>query len=146
MDRPNGFDEGLKIALERLRFGDKFEAEVRRDLLSRGVTEEVAQAVIFHLRSRKLVSDRRTLEAHLRKRSGRKAIGRDRLRIELLARGAPEELVDDSLGAGKDEAALARAVLDGRFGPSIDPGRGARFLAGRGFDADTIRAVIEIDE
>lgn len=142
MVRREGFDEALRIALLHLRSSERFEAEVLARLLDKGVSREAADSVLDHLRSKGLVSDQRAIEAWLHRRSGKRAAGSTLLRAELVARGAPEDIVDRCLAGTVDEAATASQLVAERFGPRFDRGKAARFLASRGFDEEAIRQAI----
>ena len=147
------FDRALAMALRRLRSGERFEAEINLTLEGAGFPEFIRDQVLAHLSVHGLVSDRRAIETHLVKRSGKRVVGTHRLRIELLRRGAPEALVDAALARPKQVRAessedmpseLDKAVelLANRFGPDFDPGRAGRFLYVRGFDEETVEQAL----
>jgi regulatory protein len=141
----DSFNEGLKVALRMLRASDKFEAEVRARLAERGVPEDAAEKVVEHLKGKRILDDRRILEGILERNSGKRAKGLARLRAELVARGAPEELLDELLSTATLVSDRARmlAALRGKVRPGDSPDKAWRFLVGRGFDADEAREVVE---
>lgn len=142
---PGDFDAALKWALESIARSDKLEAELNEGLKRYGFSDADRAAVLAYLRDTGIVRDRNTIAAHIKRRSGRKPIGRDKIRAELLARGAPEDLIEECLAAGnpEDESDKARAALRGRFKGPIDRARAGRFLVGRGFAEETIATVLD---
>lgn len=113
---------------------DRSPAELTAWLLSRGYPEEEASLAVSRLVAGGLVSESRAAEAAVRRRSGRAAVGDERLIAELEGIG-----VDASSVALGDELDRARAALVGREG---DPAKLAGFLARRGFSEETVRAVV----
>lgn len=106
--------------------------------------ERVA-AVVEALAASGLVNEPRMAEALLAAKSSR--LGARRLRQVMQQRGLAPDLVEQTLRqAGGSELERARALWQRRFdGPAADPSERARqmrFLAGRGFDGDTIRRVV----
>ncbi|MCX7800545.1 MAG: RecX family transcriptional regulator [Fimbriimonadales bacterium] len=131
--------------MRRLAARDRFAPELRAWLVGKGVSEQVADAVLDHLRRRRFVDDDRAAEGVVRAASGKRAKGRERLRADLLRRGADADTADRALGGRTDEEELQTALgcLEARrFGPG-DRAKAARFLAGRGFEEETIRRAIE---
>lgn len=103
------------------------------------------EALLDELAASGLLDERRAADAVVRSQAGR--FGRMRLQQDLRRRGLPPELAAQALATVEgSELARAHEVWRRRFGqPSADPAeraRQARFLAGRGFDADVIRRVV----
>lgn len=99
--------------------------------------------VLERLREEKLQSDERFTEAYVRYRAGR-GHGPLKIRLELKEKGVAESLIRRHLHAGRfDWTELAGEALAKKH-PRLDPAspqdrqRGYRFLAQRGFDAETI--------
>lgn len=131
--------------MRRLADRDRFSPELRAWLMGKGVSEQVAEAVLDHLRKRRFLDDDRAAEAIVRHAAGKRAKGRERLRAELLRMGADAETADRALESRTEEAELLEALealRARRFGPG-ERARAARFLAGRGFGEETIRAALE---
>lgn len=139
-----GFDAALKWALERLARSDKLEAELDRGLERHGFSEEDRAAVLAYLREGRLVSDRKAVVAHMERRTGRMQRGKAKVRAELIARGAAEDLVDECLGAVLPEVEIdvALRLVRAKLKPPIDRARAGRFLAGRGFGVETIESAL----
>lgn len=102
-------------------------------------------AVLDALAAAGLLSERRAAEALVAAQSRR--FGNLRLRQTLRQRGVDAAAAAAALATVQgDELARAQAVWQRRFGaPATDAaGRAkqARFLAGRGFDADVVRRVV----
>ncbi len=67
------------------------------------------------------------------------------MRHELLAKGAPEELVEKSLASVSAESQTdgMRALLHAKCKPKDSRAKGARLLLSRGFDEDAIETVLD---
>ena len=143
------FKEALKAALAKLRMGDRFQREIQDSLLNAGVSARTTQDVVSYLIERRFVDDRRTIINEIERRSGRRAIGREKMRAELLKRGAPEELLEEALAAlpEGEEPDSAVALLRAKYGAGPHDRsarlRAGRFLASRGFELDAIGLALE---
>jgi len=135
----------LASALRMLKASDKFESEIRTRLARQGFESGPIESVIEHLIRRKLIDDRRSIANLIASKSGRRAVGIEKLRAEMLARGAPEGIVEERLSEvspdGQYQAMLA--ALSAKFEPHGDRVRGARFLLSRGFPEDQIEAALD---
>jgi regulatory protein len=100
-------------------------------------------AVLDALERSGLLNDARFVESRVRARAAR--FGNRRIELELRRHGAPPDAATRA-ALHASELERARAVWQARFGnPPMDArerARQARFLAGRGFGAEAIRAVI----
>jgi regulatory protein len=108
----------------------------------RDASAEGLEALLEALQAAGHLSDSRFVESRVNARAAR--LGNLRIELELRRNGVqPDEAVRQVLRAGELER--ARAVWARRFGqPPADraeQARQARFLAGRGFSADSIRRV-----
>jgi len=135
----------LEAALRSLRASDKFESEIRRHLEGKGFEAKDIQAVVEHLIRRKLIDDRRTTLNLIERKTGKRSVGIEKLRAELLSRGAPEEIVSECLAAlPRDEQRQAMLdALSSKFKPADSRAKGARFLIGRGFEEDEIESALD---
>jgi regulatory protein len=91
------------------------------------------------------LDDERAAEVHVTGRAAR--FGQRRLRQTLQQRGLPDDLVAAALAPlAASEVERARSIWRRRFAQpprdAAERARQMRFLAGRGFDGDTIRRVI----
>ncbi|EXI74551.1 MAG TPA: recombination regulator RecX [Candidatus Accumulibacter phosphatis] len=123
----------------------------RRELMSKLASPvespQELSAVLDDLSSSGLLSDERYASSRLRARATR--FGDARLAHELRAKGVAEELVTAALTAAEDELTRAQRVWQRRFGQqpaspddAAERARQTRFLAARGFSAETIRCVL----
>jgi regulatory protein len=101
------------------------------------------------LAAKGLLSEARTAESVLRSQGAR--FGARRLRQTLQAKGLDAELVSSTLQKARaTELERAREVWRRRFGtPAADAterARQMRFLAGRGFEGDVIRRVVQAQD
>lgn len=108
--------------------------------------QEQIREVLDGLVARGLLSDTRTAEAVLTG-PGRR-LGHRRLKHVLQSKGLAPDLVAATLQQSRaTELDRARSLWQRRFGePAADAAgraRQARFLAGRGFDADIVRRVVK---
>ncbi len=109
---------------------------------------EQLAALIDDLTASGLLSDQRYVSTRISSRAAR--LGDARLARELRAKGVSAELVRATLANGEDELTRARRVWERRFGcqptaavaDATEQARQFRFLAGRGFSAETIRRVL----
>ncbi|HPU79684.1 recombination regulator RecX [Accumulibacter sp.] len=121
--------------------------ELAGKLSSLAESPEQLDALLDELTSRHLLSDARYAETRVKSRGIR--LGDARLAYELRSRGVADELVSASLAAGEDELTRAQRVWQKRFGNSphgaddtAERARQMRFLAARGFSAETIRRLL----
>ena len=77
--------------------------------------------------------------------TGKRAAGAKKIRAELQKRGAPDELIEESLGAVTSEASHVSMLdaLRAKFKPGDDRARAARFLLSRGFAEDEIEPPLD---
>ena len=138
----DAFPDALQAALARLRSRERFSGEVQAWLLEKGFESEVVERVLSHLVSRRLLSDERALAAFAARRSGKRSVGPEILRAELLMHGAPEALIESHLTQqfpGETEAALEALVSSRK---NMNRAQAGRFLIGRGFSEETVESVL----
>lgn len=134
--------EPLQRALKLLAQRDLFEQEIRQKL-QRTATEEEVESVLAHLRRRRIVDDCDLTRRLVAQRTGKRATGKEKIRAELLRRGAPEEQIDAAL----QERGESDEDLDGLVQAKQAAGKSriqvGRFLASRGYEADEIDAALD---
>jgi len=101
--------------------------------------------LLDELTAKGFINEARVAESVLYRRAGR--LGNARVLHELRAKGLPEELLADAAEQLRDtELTRAREVWRKKFGQppgdAAERARQMRFLAGRGFSAQTVRAVL----
>jgi regulatory protein len=138
-----GFERAYEDALAALARRDYFENELRAMLDARGHSGRSINLVIDRLNMRKLLSDRKTIQTLCERYSGKRAIGPLKLKAELERRGAPENLVEETLSVyeGEYELDAALEAAEGRAFKSR--AQLARFLVSRGFTDSCIESVVE---
>jgi regulatory protein len=109
-----------------------------------GVAGRITQA-LDELAARGLLNDARAAEALVAGRAGR--MGQRRLQQALQQKGLAEDVVAATLAPWRaSEVQRARAIWQRRFAAApadaAERARQMRFLAGRGFDGETIRRVL----
>lgn len=134
-------------ALRLLARREHARAELARKLAPHAESAQALDALLDDLAQRELLSDERYVDMRLRARQAR--LGDARLAHELRTQGVSSELIEAALSGGEDERLRAQRVWQRKFGTFADDAgeraRQARFLASRGFSAETIRRVVRGD-
>ena len=140
-------------ALRLLGRRDYTTAELERRLLERGFAPDDVQQTISALTTEGALDDRRVAAAHIRTSTGVKHRGRQRIRLELEARGVDSALVRDLLAEVPAETEIAAIETFLRRRRTTSPPtleareRLFRQLRRRGFAPDLIaRALREHEE
>ncbi|WP_338809589.1 recombination regulator RecX [Neisseria leonii] len=132
-------------ALEILSRQEISRAELKKKLARHAESEEEIEAVISEFADRNWQSDERFAEAYIHSKSRRH--GRLRLQQALAAKGVDADIVAPLLPGRNEELAAAVGVLEKKFAaPADNPAdklKQMRFLAYRGFDADTVRRALK---
>jgi regulatory protein len=138
------FDRGLRSLGAR----DHSRRELERKLARKGISREIAHAVVDDLGARGYQSDARFAETFVHHRADR-GYGPAWIRQALSERGVDSELIADLLDRPEAEwRSFAEAARVRKFGdelPADRPAweRQARFLAQRGYATDVIVRVLE---
>jgi regulatory protein len=137
-------------ALDFLARREHSAGELGRKLEERGYDSTAVEAVLSSLEQQKLLSDGRFVEEFVAARV-RRGSGPLKIRDELRGRGVEAALVDQALSAHKGAwGSMAEAARRKRFGSALpkdmaERARQARFLQGRGFSMEDIRAAFKGD-
>jgi len=129
--------DGLERALSALERRERSTAQVERYLAERGVDDAEREAILETLARTSLVDDRRFAETRASSLAERGA-GDVRIRHELAQAGIDRDVIGDVLGALPAELDRAERIA-ARRGVSA---KTARYLAGKGFSEDVVRAVV----
>jgi len=132
-------------ALRLLSTREHSRAELQRKLEPFEQLAGTLEAVLDELQAKGFISEQRVLESVVHRRSAK--FGATRIRQELLAKGLEPEAVAQAVQQlRQSELARAREIWRKKFDePPADAAERAkqmRFLAGRGFDGETIRRVV----
>lgn len=135
-------------ALRALARREHTRAELTRKLAPHAASTEVLEALLDALVAKQQLSDARYAE--VRARTLTRKFGARRVRQDLRARGVAAELVErEAEQATAGELAHARAIVRRRYSISAttreERAQRTRFLQGRGFSYDTIRAALDAD-
>lgn len=148
MDSRNGltmtetaFQDALATALKRLKTSDRLESEVRQSLAK--YPAPIVEQVVSYLRQRKFIDDERFVARSVEGNTGKRAIGDALITDRLTRRGADESLVVEIVKTSEDEPTRIDTLLRGKFKPTDDFRKAARFLGGRGFSEEAIESGIE---
>ena len=136
-----------EAALRLLARREHTRHEISRKLAPLAESEKQLETLLDELTQRGWLSDERYVVARYASRAAR--YGDARVAYELRARGVSDELVDHALAAGESELTRARRIWQRRFGrqaaaasDAAELSRQTRFLAARGFSAETIRRLL----
>jgi regulatory protein len=125
--------------------------DLARRLRRRGAPADVAEAVVADLEARGYVDDRAFAVTWAEVRARERAVGRERLREELVARGVARPLAETAIArAFEDTDELTRARAAGlrrlatlrRTAPDRAPRRLHDYLRRRGYPGDVVRQVL----
>jgi regulatory protein len=142
MAQPIGGDTApLDVAIRALRHRDRSAAEVAARLEQRGVAEPEREQALEALARMGYVDDERFARTRAEQLAGRGA-GNALIRDDLARRHVPPELVDAALDALEPERARAERIAD-RRGRTV---KTARYLASKGFDAESLTAVVAAED
>ena len=143
--------QALRCLAQREHSRSELERKLARHVQDQPEASAQAQivAALDELTAKGLLSEVRTAESVLRSQSAR--FGTRRLRQTLQAKGLDPDLVSSTLQQARaTELERAREVWRRRFGaPAADAAGRAkqmRFLAGRGFEGDVIRRVVQAQD
>jgi len=140
--------QAQQAALRLLAYRPRSEAEMRQRLTRRGLSEEVVQETIAHLREQGLLSDAAFARFWVEARDQNSPRGRRLLWQELSAKGIEREIARQAIDAVAEEDAALRAAqkkarhLQGQDYP-IFRRRLGDFLLRRGFPYPTVRTTVE---
>ena len=132
-------------ALSLLNRREHTRAELARKLTPHAEPEDDLNGLLDEFERRGWLSDERYARMRANARAGKH--GNTRIAHELRERGVAEDVIASTLGElEQGELARARAVWATRFGSlpgdAKERARQARFLQGRGFGWEVIRAVL----
>jgi regulatory protein len=125
--------------------------DLARRLRRRGAPPDVAEAVVADLEARGYVDDRAFAAAWAEGRARDRAVGRERLREELLARGVARPLAETAIARAFEEtdeltrartAGLRRLAALQRMTPDRASRRLHDYLRRRGYPGDVVRQVL----
>ena len=132
-DGRNGFEH----ALHALEHRDRSTAQVSRYLADRGVEDDERHEILETLARTSLVDDRRYAETRASSLAERGA-GDVRIRHDLALAGIDRDVIGDVLEALPPELERAERIAARR---GVSP-KTARYLVGKGFSEDVVRAVV----
>jgi regulatory protein len=151
IDRLKAADESevtYQKALHFLSYRPRSSAEVRQNLLKRGISESLVDETVNRLLSAGLVNDEAFALAWVENRNTFRPRGKSALRMELRRKGLSDEIVQSVLDTQVNEEALAFEAarkytrrLTGLEWPEFRQKLGG-FLARRGFSYTTLALVI----
>lgn len=133
----------LSAAFQLLRREDRFEREIRARLTTRGFENSV-DFVVEYLKRKRMIDDPRVVRSVILFEQEKGDKGIERIRYELINRGASKELVDAEL-EGVDLSRIT-ASIDTLVSRKLRRGdsreKAGRFLVQRGFSEDEIEAAL----
>lgn len=135
---PN-LEQALTAALKLLRGRDRFEEEILDHLMAIGCEPEVSEEAMEILRQKRVINDKGLAIETAKKLSYTKFWSANRIREELLKRGAREEHVEAALEYLPPDEQVA-----GRLFPRLkgDYKKRARRLASLGYEPEVIQSYV----
>ncbi len=132
-------------ALRYLAAREHSRAELERKLAAHEEAPGQLAQVLDELQAKDFISDARVAESLVHRRSTK--LGAGRIRQELQSKGLPSETVAQAMEAvNASELERAREVWRKKFSEAgsepSDRAKQMRFLAARGFGAETVRRVV----
>jgi regulatory protein len=141
-------ERAYERALNFLSYRPRSEAEVRRNLHKKKVSEEIIEVVIERLTRTRLLDDREFARYWVENRLQFKPRGTRALRQELWQKGVPDAITSEVL-ENLDEEAAARTVAETgarrltRLEPQDFRRRLQAYMARRGFSYAVIKPLVE---
>lgn len=134
-------------AVQYLARGDRTSVQVERFLKAKGASALQARRIIRRLVNLRYLDDGAFADRLVEARLARRPLGREGLRLELLAKGISQVLADQALDkalSDLDEETLARRALNirQRGGRRLSPLQISRLLRRWGFEAETVERII----
>jgi len=146
------FKQARALAYRYLSHRDRSARETADHLKKKGFEEAVVQQTLRDLKKANYLDDRRFAEHWARTRAENRHYGKFRLRQELIGKGLPQDLIEetlDTLFETVKEIDLARAVVEKKLPAmrDLDPGKKKSRLIGllqrKGFSSDVIYKVLD---
>lgn len=137
-------NRALTLALRALVRSDRLEGGLRAYLASRHVAPDTIEVTLEKLRAWRFVDDARLADRFIEQKLEQGTLGRLGIAAALVRHGLDEDEAADVVSYldPQDEADRAADLLQRRRRQQDDAARAARYLAGRGFDEEAIRAAI----
>jgi SOS response regulatory protein OraA/RecX len=134
---PGGRGDAVETALRALRHRDRSAAQIDDHLGARGISELDRSEVLATLTRTGLIDDRRFANVRAASLADRGA-GDALIRHDLRLAGVDDGVIEDALSALEGERERAERIV-ARRGVAA---KTARYLAGKGFPEDVVRAVV----
>jgi regulatory protein len=139
----------MKMSIDYLSKKLRTEHEIT-EKLSKHYDSDLIHRVIDRLKEMDLLNDTNYVSCYIRDRSKLNPMGRIRIRLELMQKGIPEDLIEKNEEfIGLDEFSLITAIIK-KKGKNFSPGQTndrrklANFLYRRGFDPYNISSAIRL--
>ncbi len=139
-----GLDKAYYNALRYVAMRQRSEWEIQAYLTRKEVDTAAAAEVIARLKDLKLLDDAQFARSWIANRRTLKSTSKRRLRMELLQKHVPNDVIDESLaGDETDERQTLRDLVAKKQRRYPDRQKFMRYLAGQGFNYDDIKAVLD---
>lgn len=129
------FERVLSAALHLLRGRDRFEAEIREECRKSGYENRDIDNAIEFLREKRMLNEMRLASTVAGDLSYKRMLSKERIRVQLALRGAPDDAIEAALGRLPDDSTVAERLWKSTKGET--PKR-LRKLYVNGFDDDVI--------
>lgn len=142
-----GFDKAYYNALRYVAMRPRSEWEMQMYMARKEVDKEAADEVISRLRNLNLLSDLDFARAWISSRRQLKSTSKRRLRLELMQKHVPNDVIDEALSEDEgDERQILRELIEKKRRRYPDQQKLMQYLARQGFSYDDIKSALNEED
>ncbi|HTH72364.1 MAG TPA: RecX family transcriptional regulator [Candidatus Pristimantibacillus sp.] len=142
-----GLDKAYYNALRYVAIRPRSEWEIEMYLARKDADKAVSQEVIRRLRNLNLLSDLDFARSWINNRRALKSTSKRRLRLELLQKHVPDDIVAEALAEDEtDERDALRQLVEKKRRRYPDQQKLMQYLARQGFSYDDIKSVLSEED
>lgn len=142
-----GFDKAYYNALRYVAMRPRSEWEMQMYMARKEVDREAADEVISRLRNLNLLSDLDFARAWISSRRQLKSTSKRRLRLELMQKHVPNDVIDEALSEDEgDERHILRELIEKKRRRYPDQQKLMQYLARQGFSYDNIKSALNEED
>lgn len=146
------FHAGKNIALRFLNTRLRSEKEIRTKLKVKKISPGTIDKIVNHLKDIKYINDEYFAKIFTESKSGKKPIGKRKIKMQLFEKGISKEIVDKVISTEYDKETERNKILEltGKYekkiranNPLEKKNKCIRYLLSRGFDYDLVIEIID---
>lgn len=142
-----GLDKAYYNALRYVAIRPRSEWEIEMYLARKDADKAVSQEVVRRLRNLNLLSDLDFARSWINNRRALKSTSKRRLRLELLQKHVPDDIIAEALAEDEtDERDALRQLVEKKRRRYPDRQKLMQYLARQGFSYDDIKSVLNEDD